>query len=395
MAEAKVQQTLFKPDPDAIVDIPVEQLILDAENARLAYRLDGDSREDLVRILWTEMAVDEVALSIAANGFFRSEPLFVIIENPQEKDRKKQRFTVVEGNRRLAAVLLLRSEPLRKKMRATNLPEINAERHAGLDTIPAIIYPSRESLWTSVGFRHISGIKTWGSFSKAKYVADVHESYGIPLPEIASRIGDRHSTVRRLYRGYKILQQAESQAGFDRKDIARNRLFFSHLYTAVDQKAFQHFLSIDPEGSLKPNPVPESKLTELAELMTWLYGKKSRGIEPVVRRQNPDLNTLREVVSKQDSLSALRSGYSLERSHAIAIGEKRRFRDALISAKVELQNAMAAITTGYAGEDDLYDVFRDIVKISDSIRREMETKREHLHITRTKQPGHQSGPRRR
>jgi len=320
MAVTRSQRTPPEPNTNEIVDVPVGQLLLDPENPRLAWRVDGDSQDELLKILWTEMAVDEVAWSIAENGFFRSEPLFVIIKNPQEKDREKRRYIVIEGNRRLAAVLLLRDKKLREKVRAIDLPDVDAEKLALLDQIPVIIYPSRVSLWATVGFRHINGIKPWDSFSKAKYVSEVCEDHNIPLKEIATKIGDRHATVKRLYRGYKILEQAESQGVFEKEDRARNRFYFSHLYTAADQKEFQDFLGINSETSLQPNPVPPSKLKELGELMTWLYGRKSAEIEPVVRTQNPDLNILREVISKQESLSALRSGYSLERSQAIALG---------------------------------------------------------------------------
>lgn len=373
--KANQQPSLFEPDPNTIRDISVEQLLLDPQNARLAGRVDGGGQEELLRALWTEMDVAEVALSIAENGFFRSEPLFVIAENPHETDSRKHRYIAVEGNRRLAAVLLLRDRRLRDKLKATNLPDINEERKSGLDTLPAIVYPDRQSLWTSVGFRHINGIKPWDSFSKAKYIAEVTEKYNIALAEIAQRIGDRHATVKRLYRGYKILEQAESQVRFDREDIARNRFFFSHLYTAVDQPDFQQFLGIDSDTSLRPNPVPSERLGELEELMVWLYGNKSKEIEPIVRTQNPDLNTLREVISKPESLAALRSGYSLERSLAVAIGDKRRFREALTKAKVELQNAKGTVTTGYSGEDDLYDVIRDILAYGDSICDDMDMKR--------------------
>ena len=64
-----------------------------------AWRTEGNSQRDLVRILWTEMAVDEVVLSIAENGFFRSEPLFVI---PAQQDSSgKPRYIVIEGTRGL------------------------------------------------------------------------------------------------------------------------------------------------------------------------------------------------------------------------------------------------------------------------------------------------------
>jgi len=394
MPQKKAQSVLPEPNPDQIIDIPVEQLLLDAENPRLAWRVEGDSQDDLVRLLWTEMSVDEVALSIAENSFFRSEPLFVIIKNPKEQDPQKRKYIVIEGNRRLAAVRLLRDRELRERVKATDLPEIDAAKIAALDKLPVVIYTSRESLWATVGFRHINGIKPWDSFSKAKYVAEVYETYHVSLDEIAQKIGDRHSTVKRHYRGYKILEQAEEQTGFDKEDRARRRFFFSHLFTAADQKEFQDFLGIDPESSLKPSPVPRSRLKELRELMLWLYGKKSAGIEPIVQTQNPDLNTLRKVISNPESLTALRSGYSLERSVAVAIGDKQRFRNALTSAKVELQNAKATVTTGYSGEEDLYKVLGDILLYAETIRDEMKAKRDDLGIGgdgRTRRPDAHQG----
>lgn len=362
-------------DPNEIVDLAVEQLLLDPENPRLAWKEDRNNPEDLLKLLWTEMSVDEVAWSIAKNGFFPSEPLFVIRENPEETRSEKIRYVVIEGNRRLASVLLLRSKELGKKIGATDLPDLSDEVIAALAKLPAIIYPDRESLWSPVGFRHINGIKPWDSFSKAKYVADVHEHYNVPLEEIAEKIGDRHLTVKRLYRGYKILEQAESQKLFSREDGARNRFYFSHLYTAVDQRAFQDFLGITDDDSLKPNPVPGSKLQELKELMVWLYGNKSQGIEPIVKKQNPDLNRLREVIETQASLSVLRSVGRLEVAFDVALGDIRRFRDALTRAKLELQNAKATVTTGFSGEEDLYDIIIDIVSYAKSIESEMKTKR--------------------
>lgn len=367
MAQTKSSNQNLSPKVDRL---PVDQLLLDIENPRLAYAGNTHSQEDLIRVLWSEMAVDEVAFSIAANGFFVEEPLLVIPSDPSKK-----RYVIIEGNRRFAAVLLLRDKKLREKIKATDLPIIDQKRYESLDEIPVSIYPDRKSLWTYCGFRHINGTKPWDAFSKAKYVASVHEGYQIPLDEIADKIGDRHATVVRLYRGYKLLQQAEEKAAFNIEDRARNRFYFSHLYTAADQLEFQKFLGITPHESLKSNPVPKAKLAELNELMTWLYGKKSSDIEPVVRTQNPDLNTLRAVISKPASLSALRSGYSLDRSHEISIGDRRRFRDALTAAKEELQQANGTVVTGYGGEEDLFETIKEILLYAEKIKKEMEEKK--------------------
>jgi hypothetical protein len=178
-----------------------------------------------------------------------------------------------------------------------------------------------------------------------------------------------------LYRGYKLLEQAESEGVFDRQDRVKSQFYFSHLYTAADQREFQDFLAIDPNTPLRPNPVPRSKLPELGEFMSWLYGRKSTGKPPIVRTQNPDLNILREVISKPESLSALRSGYPLDRAYTLAIGDRRRFRDALVAAKMELQSAKATVTTGYGGEEELYRTMDDITQLATSISDEMRKKR--------------------
>lgn len=352
---------------ESIIDMSVDQLLLDAQNPRLASGANAKTQDDLLKVLWDEMAVDEVALSIAANGFFREEPLFVVPDG-------KGKHVVVEGNRRLAAVILLRDEAKRKKVGATDLPTLTAAQKTKLDTLPVSVYDNRENLWQYFGFRHINGPKPWDAFSKAQYVAEVHEKYGIPLDEIANSIGDRHTTVKRLYRGYRILDQAESSAGFNREDRVRNRFYFSHLYTAADQPEFQKFLGLDPDKSLKQQPVSKGKLPELKELMVWLYGSKASGKEPVVRSQNPDLNVLREIVGRKNALAGLRSGLSLERAYEIGIGDKRRFRESITRAKEDLQQAKGTVTTGYSGEQDLYDTVKDILAYAETIKSEMDTK---------------------
>jgi len=86
----------------------VYRLLLDKDNPRLASGNGADTQFDILKLLWTEMAVDELVLSIAANGYFPEEPMFVIPEHPtDDPNHENTRFVVVEGNRRLAAVLIL------------------------------------------------------------------------------------------------------------------------------------------------------------------------------------------------------------------------------------------------------------------------------------------------
>ncbi len=355
--------------------VDVDRLLLDQENPRLSGISNTSKQDELAQVLWNEMAVSEVALSIAANGYFEEEPLFVVPKKPEEKDRDKQQYIVVEGNRRLAAVKLLRDQDLRRIVKATDLPIIDAKQKKNLEQLPVSIYPDKESLWEYFGFRHVNGPKEWDSFSKAAYVATVKRKYNIPLDEIARKIGDQHSTVRRIYRGYVLLEQAEKSTSFKREDRIANRFHFSHLYTAADQIEFQKFLGISPDQPNKDHPVPKSHLDQLQELMIWLFGSKADNKAPAVQTQNPDLKHLRQVLGNKQALYALRSGITLQRAYEISLGDDRRFQEALIRAKDSLQEAKATVTTGYKGDKENLLLMDGILDLSQTISDEMHKKK--------------------
>src|SRR5207249_11462003 len=136
-------------------EIPEERLFFDPENPRLMGQSDKEEQSGLLEILWTRMGVDEVALSIANNGYFPHERLLVV-----PKPGTEGGFYVVEGNRRLAAVKLLRHEELRDQVKAT-LPAISKDARDRLAVLPCLVYRGRSELWKYMGFRHINGVKEW------------------------------------------------------------------------------------------------------------------------------------------------------------------------------------------------------------------------------------------
>ncbi len=338
-------------------------LWFDHENPRF-YGADGANDQDsLLETLWRDFAVDEIALSIAANGYFEYEPLFVAIE--------QDHHVVVEGNRRLAAVKLLRHPELRRKVNATDLPELSAEEIQDLAQLPAIITP-RATIWQYVGFKHVNGAQPWQSFSKARYIAWVHNDLGIELEDIARQIGDQHATVKRLYRGLMVLQQAEDGGGFDRDDRAKSHFSFSHLYTGLDYPGIRKFLGLTDARDFMPRPISRTKLPALRELCVWLYGSQTRNVRPLVQSQNPDLRRLDEVLQSTDGTAALRQGLPLSVSLDISRGDARLFREALVGAKATLQDARGKLLTGFAGETDLLQTAEDIAELAERILEEMQ-----------------------
>ena len=107
-----------------------------------------------------------------------------------------------------------------------------------------VIVTTRQESWRYLGFKHVNGPATWGSYAKAQYIAHVHNDYDIPLEEIAKLIGDYNSTVLRMYRGLMIVEQAEDAKVFKRADIAKNKFHFNYIYTGMDYPGIINFLGL-------------------------------------------------------------------------------------------------------------------------------------------------------
>jgi len=370
MPRTKRRPVPTQPPRREITWVPTDDLLLDPQNPRLVGSEPLRTQRDIVKRLWDEMAVAEVGLSIAENGYWPAEPLLVI---PAESPRGK--FVVIEGNRRLAAVLLLRDRALYDDVKA-DLPRVPKQRLAELEQLPVVEYGSRDDLWEYLGFQHVHGVRPWNSFSKARYIVHVHDEYREPLDEIARRIGDQYGTVQRLYRGYQILEQAK-RWGFDENDVARaaGRFTFSDLYTAANSPVFREFLGLTEARSFRASPVPSSKRKALEELMLWLYGSRSGGVEPVCWTQHPHLGWLRDVVASPRALAALRAGVSLETAWKTVRGDEWRFSEALAGAKASLQEAKGVQATGYRGDTQSQELIEDIIRTAESIRDEMTEQR--------------------
>src|SRR6266576_2803203 len=85
--------------------ILVSELMLDDQNPRLPEDLHGKKQRTLLEYLYETANLTELAQSFVDNDFFRHEPLIVL--KPQRGHR-----LVVEGNRRLVALLILLEEPV-------------------------------------------------------------------------------------------------------------------------------------------------------------------------------------------------------------------------------------------------------------------------------------------
>lgn len=321
-------------------------LYFDVRNPRLVEFANevGNTQEEILNFLWRNMAIESLVLSIIAQGFFESEPLIVIQED--------NKWVVIEGNRRLAAIkAILHPDQITTGAMDKYQGDITKELIENLrNKIPVVIFSSREESWREIGFKHVNGAVKWDSYAKAKYIAQVHNDYNVPLKQIAKQIGDTNRKVLRLYQSIMILQQAQEQTTFSLDNIYANRIFFSHLYTAMGYKGYQKYVSLDPQN-VSEYPIPQDSLKELEEVMLWLFGKK--GVTPIIRSQNPDLRKLEEVLQKREAVLSLRKHSNLDIAYELCKDPRDLFAGAILEGKQQVEIALSKLSHYDGNDSDL------------------------------------------
>jgi hypothetical protein len=247
-----------------------DELNLDPLNPRLGRENTGsDVLQEKVLALMQDWTLEELAVSFVENGFWPQEALIVV----REKLYGSVSPVVVEGNRRLAALRLLKLATEGKAISRKWAEIIGSKKlQASLfDRIPYLVASSREEVDAFLGFRHVTGIKEWRPAEKAEFIAKLIEKRGLSYDVVRKKIGSKTPTVRQHYISYRLLIQME-----DREDIALEKVErkFSVLYLSLRTEGVQKYLQIDilADPSKARKPVPSPRLKALTHFAKWLFG---------------------------------------------------------------------------------------------------------------------------
>jgi hypothetical protein len=328
-----------------IIEREISDLLLDPRNPRLVLNGTSASQDAILRKMYKEEALEELALSFARNGFFWEEPLVVV---PSGKADDK--FVVVEGNRRLAALKLLTDAALRKKVGVTEFPDASAQREKELQSVPTVTYPTRDSIVPYLGFRHITGVKTWEPFAKARYVSELINS-GLAISQIEQSIGDSARTVKKLYQTYIVYGQIATDLDIEPKEIREN---FSLLEVALGQQAIKEFLGVPRELPKKALDaiVPKERLERLRELVSWVFGDSATGKMRVISESRQIPSRLAPVIADEEAYQYLQTTRDLEGAYERSGGERQYVVKQLIAAGRSVERALGVISL-YKGDPEI------------------------------------------
>ncbi len=333
--------------------VPTAQLSFDTENPRYSSDkgLPHETDEQIVVFLHETSDLGELLQSISTSGYVDIEPLIVMGQGDQ--------LIVLEGNRRLAALRVLTDPELAARCNITPPPITPGKEHT-LQNVSVYRVNERNDARDFIGFKHINGAHRWDSIAKARYAAAwldeerAKGADGLRLPEIARRMGDRHSTLHRMVNGYYVLKQAEDQRLFDVEDREKGKQFaFSHLYTALTRPGFRKYLGLSDEtrsAEPKENPIPSDNLEELQRVMVWLFGSDSDDLPAVIRSQNPHIKQLSEVLDHPKARKIMLESSDLSRAYAEVDSPLRQFERRLVQAHGATEDSLQKVSS-YDGKD--------------------------------------------
>ena len=200
-------------DSETVRPIQVERLRLDDANPRLPESRRGQTQSEILDYLYRHGVLGELAQSYVDNGFFQHEPLIVV---PGDESGS---YTVIEGNRRLAALEILHGLPEAGERYFPGI-DPSAEQLRALARIPCLLVSGRDKVHAYIGFRHIGGLKTWPPEAKARYILTearrlVEEGSPDPFRELGRRVGSNAQGVRNPYLAIRILSYAREEFGLD------------------------------------------------------------------------------------------------------------------------------------------------------------------------------------
>lgn len=332
---------------DAVTFQPLSHLHPDPSNPRLRPDQRGQlSDDELLVYIDKNYEALIIAESIARHGFFGSEPLVIC----EESDR----WIVLEGNRRLCALLGLARPDLRAQFDKPKVWEQLAEqRSIPLDLeVPVLIADDRQDADALIGFRHISGVMDWRPLQRAQFIAYLVDDRRQSFLEVADTVGVEDDVVRMLYRNQSIIQRARELGRQNLADASERR--FGTLTAALNRTGIREFIGARTVNRVKERSaqLEGAKLDAFAELCSWLYG--TDGEEKVIE-ETRNLTELAEVLRESEALKELRRSRDLSAAYALTPGPPKRLLRQLATAVGNLRSVAnsAELLVGQARTDEL------------------------------------------
>lgn len=248
--------------------------------------------------------VIELRDTIRTLGFL---PMDRIVVRRWKGVAENSNYVVIEGNRRIAALKWLIE--LHEAGKET-FTDKQIENFTGLEALlldEDLAHSS--SKWILPGLRHVSGIKEWGPYQKARAVFVLRDS-GISPQETAQSLGLSTRSANQLWRSYLALEQMKQDEEYGEYAEPRKYSYFEEV---LKRPNVREWLCWNDERREFINK------EKIKEFYSWIVGEISEEGEPAEPKL-PEARSVRDldkIINDNMALNVFKaSGGSLTRALA-------------------------------------------------------------------------------
>jgi hypothetical protein len=341
------------PSEPPTENLPLDDLVFDLRNPRYGAKAGAfPTQKAALNHIVATFGVQDVLSSLAVNGFFGTEPLVGLREKTGEKVK------VLEGNRRLAACLILAGDDRAadQKTLTERFAALREEKgNKSISPVPVIVYEGKEGfreVLPYLGIRHIAGALPWDSYAKAAWAAETTKTSGLQVSDISQMIGDDSDTVARLVEGLRFVKQLEQAGQFkpeqsQRRGRGSNKEYpFSWVYTALGYAPIRRFAGLGSDRSAMPEePIANEKLDDAGALMVMMFGDKIKGVAASLA-DSRDFGDLAKALARPELLQRLKEGKRLREVIEEGRAPTDRISEGLVNATSLLTKISGLIVEG-------------------------------------------------
>lgn len=277
------------------IEVVISDLLLDPNNPRFSelgeelyvvpesrYGEDKVQNTAFERMKSPVFDVTELKDTIKAVGFLPMDR--IVVRRWKGNVEGPQKYIVLEGNRRVTALKWL------LQLHEAGKESLAPEQVSNFTNISCLLladeYVNETSLLILPGLRHVSGIKEWGPYQKAKTVHALRKS-GLSAQEAAQSLGLSTRASNQAYRCFLALETMKADEEFGEYASPKMYSYFEEVFKRPEVKVwlgwsdeagefvnkeninrFYSWMVPDPEEEDSGPRLPEAKsVRELAQII--------------------------------------------------------------------------------------------------------------------------------
>ncbi len=336
------------------LNLTIDQLLLDPNNPRFAEL--SDDFEPIVERRFAEATVQDKALermkaknfdvlelrdTIKTLGFLPMDK--IVVRKWADSSDAIVKYVIVEGNRRVAALKWLLA------LNAEGKENLIREQIDNFEKLEVLLLDDTSSSqfakWVLPGLRHVSGIKSWGPYQRARTVFALREA-GNDAQTAAQSLGLSTRAANQLWRSYLALEQMKRDEEYGEKANTRLYSHFEEVFRKTELKDWLEWSDTERKFT---------NLPRIREFYSWIVGSGDEG-EEAIEPKLQDSKLVRElgkIINDESAMSVFRQPEgSITRATARFITEHPDDWRPTIESAFAVLKSMPADTLRFLSEEE-------------------------------------------